>query len=137
MIDDAELRERLDTVIRTPDSAPVTRGNPSESVCRGTSEFDELMVDLEEEYDLDEETLDDIVEVRWPEDGDAEFRLKGEKEWKNAGEDEGSGDDSDVDDEGEQGSCYEDCSCPEDCSCETCPCGSGRVCCCDGKCTPV
>lgn len=77
MIDDSELRERLGTVF----SRSVTRGNPSESARRGTREFDDLMDELEEGWELDDDELDDIVEVRRC--GDSfEIRLKGEDGWE-------------------------------------------------------
>lgn len=128
MIDDDELRNRLNTVLPAANPTPATRGNSTEQARRGTSEFDELIEDLEQEYDLDDETLDGIVEIRWPEDGDAEYRLKGEQEWKKADEDDGS---EEEEEEEEDDLCYEDCSCPQSgCDCELCPCGKGKVCCC-------
>ena len=90
MIDDDELRDRLGTVF----SASVTRGNPQESARRGTREFDRLMADLEDDWELDNDELDNIVEVRRA--GDSfEIRLKGEDEWELLEDDEDDREDSD------------------------------------------
>ena len=84
MIDDDEIRERLDTVVRT---------NPSGSARRGTDEFDRLMSDLERDWELDDDELDNIVEVRRA--GDSfEIRLKGEDEWELLEDDEDDEEDS-------------------------------------------
>lgn len=81
MISDDNLRARLDTVEIRSNPAPVTRGISSKQARRGTPEFDDLMDELEDEWELDDEELDNIVEVRRA--GDSfEIRLKGEKEWE-------------------------------------------------------
>lgn len=59
----------------------VTRGISPESARRGTPEFEDLMDELEDEWELDEEELENIVEVRRA--GDSfEIRLKGETRWE-------------------------------------------------------
>ena len=94
MINDDEIRH----VLRAA-GASETRSNPSratrgistEQARRGTPEFDDLMDELEDEWELDDEELDNIVEVRRA--GDSfEIRLKGEKEWELL-EDEGDDED--------------------------------------------
>jgi len=81
-----------------PRSNPVrvTRGISSKSARRGTQEFDDLMDELEDEWELDEEELDNIVEVRRA--GDSfEIRFKGEDRWELL-EDEEEEDGSDAED---------------------------------------
>jgi hypothetical protein len=70
-----------------------TRGISSKSARRGTQEFDDLMQEVEDEWELDDEELDNIVEVRRA--GDSfEIRLKGEDRWELLEDDE-EGDDED------------------------------------------
>lgn len=81
MISDENLRARFDAVWIRSNSAPATRGIPVNSARRGTPEFDDLMDELEDEWELDEEDLDNIVEIR--RSGDSfEIRLKGERRWE-------------------------------------------------------
>lgn len=71
--------------------ARVSRGISRKQARRGTPEFDDLMAELEDEWELDDEELDNIVEVRRA--GDSfEIRLKGETEWELL-EDEGDDED--------------------------------------------
>lgn len=76
--------------------APVTRGISSkQGARRGTREFEDLMDELEDEWELDEEELENIVEVRRA--GDSfEIRLKGETRWELLEDDEEHGDDEDA-----------------------------------------
>jgi hypothetical protein len=76
--------------------ARATRGISSKSARRGTPEFDEMMEDLEADWELDEEELDNIVEIRRA--GDSfEIRLKGSDRWELIeDEEEDDGDDSPV-----------------------------------------
>lgn len=97
MITDDNLRARLQAVGIRSNPAPATRGISSKSARRGTPEFDLLMEELEDEWELDEEELDNIVEVRRA--GDSfEIRLKGEDRWELLEDDEDEGSDS-LDDE--------------------------------------
>ena len=64
-------------------SAPVTRGNPGKKTFhsgptarRGTPAFEDLMEEMLEEWDLEEDLADNIVELRRYEDT-FEYRLKG------------------------------------------------------------
>lgn len=90
MISDEEIRNVLRSAGASgermnPD--PATRGISSKSARRGTPEFDDLMDELEDEWELDEEELDNIVELRRA--GDSfEFRLKGESSWELLEDDE-------------------------------------------------
>jgi hypothetical protein len=90
MINDDQIRDVLqaagaETVRLNP--APATRGISTKSARRGTREFDEIMDDLEADWELDEEELDNIVEVRRC--GDSfEIRLKGEDRWELLEDDE-------------------------------------------------
>jgi hypothetical protein len=98
MINDDDLRARLET-IETPETRPnparVGRGISSKQARRGTPEFDDLMDELEDEWELDEDELDNIVELRRA--GDSfEIRLKGETRWELLEDDE---EDEDSDDE--------------------------------------
>lgn len=94
MISDEDLRQRLESVQTKANPARVTRGISSKQARRGTPEFDDLMDELEDEWELDDEELDDIAEVRRA--GDSfEIRLKGETRWElleDDEEDEGSDD---------------------------------------------
>jgi hypothetical protein len=75
--------------------ARVGRGISSKSARRGTREFDEMMEELEYDWELDDEELDNIVEIRRA--GDSfEIRLKGEDRWELIEDDE---EESDGDDE--------------------------------------
>jgi hypothetical protein len=132
---------------------------------RGTPEFDELMGDLVDGYvdarypgltgyayqaemldpekgtETMESILDDIVELRWPEDAHPEFRLKGEDNWRSIEDtedfpqpsadpvDDAEGEEEEAEDEG--AGCFDDCKCPDSCGCGPCPeCEDGNVCCC-------
>lgn len=103
MIDDDELRERLEATETRSNPARATRGISPKQARRGTPEFDDLMDELEDEWELDEEELDDIVEIRRAgEDGEFEVRYKGETRWElieeeGDDEDEISGPDEDFD----------------------------------------
>ena len=91
MITDENLRDRLDSLRTRSNPAPATRGNSSKSARRGTPEFDALMEELESDWELDDEELDNIVEVKRA--GDSfEIRLKGEETWELL-EDEGDDED--------------------------------------------
>ncbi len=93
MISDDDLRARLASLETMANPAPATRGISSKSARRGTSEFDDLMDELEDEWELEDDELDNIVEVRRA--GDSfEIRLKGETRWELLEDDE-EGDDED------------------------------------------
>ncbi len=95
MISDDDIRARLESVGTRPNPARATRGIPPKHARRGTQEFDDLMDELEDEWELDEEELDNIVELRRA--GDSfEIRLKGETRWELLEDDE---EDEDSDDE--------------------------------------
>ena len=101
MISDDDIRARLETVEIRANPAPVTRGISSKQARRGTSEFDELMEELEDEWELEDDELDDIVEIRRAGD-EFEVRYKGETEWEliqeeGDDEDEVDGPDEDFD----------------------------------------
>jgi len=81
MIDDEDIRRRLETVETRPNPARATRGIPRNQARRGTPEFDDLMDELEDEWELDDEELDDIVEIRRAGD-EFEVRYKGETSWE-------------------------------------------------------
>lgn len=81
MISDDDLRARLEAAGIRANPAPATRGISTKSARRGTPEFDDLMDELEDEWDLDDEELDNIVEIRRVRDS-FEIRLKGEKRWE-------------------------------------------------------
>src|SRR5574339_203536 len=87
MISDDNLRARLEAAGIASETrsnpAPATRGISSKQARRGTPEFDNLMEELEDEWELDEEELDNIFEIR----------LKGEVRWELL-EDDDEGDDS-------------------------------------------
>lgn len=96
MISDDNLRERLEAAgissKTRPNPASATRGISTEQARRGTPEFDRLMDELEDEWELDEEELDEIVEIRRA--GDSfEIRLKGEDRWELLEDDEDEGTD--------------------------------------------
>lgn len=96
MISDDNLRARLEAAGIASETrsnpAPATRGISSKQARRGTPEFDNLMDELEDEWELDDEELDNIVEIRRA--GDSfEIRLKGEVRWELL-EDDDEGDDS-------------------------------------------
>lgn len=61
--------------------ARATRGISSKQARRGTPEFDDLMGALEDEWELDDEELDDIVEIRRA-GNEFEVRYKGETRWE-------------------------------------------------------
>ena len=91
MISDDNLRARLEAAgiasETRPNPSPATRGISSKQARRGTPEFDHLMDELEDEWELDDEELDNIVEVRRA--GDSfEIRLKGEDRWELLEDDE-------------------------------------------------
>lgn len=95
MINDESIRNVLNTIDFRANPARVGRGISPKQARRGTPEFDDLMGELEDEWELDEEELDDIVEVRRV--GDSfEIRLKGETRWELLEDDE---EDEDSDDE--------------------------------------
>ena len=104
MINDEQIRERLEA-LGMASSAPVTRGNPSKrpflkepSVRRGTQAFEDLMEEMLRDWDVEEELLDDMVELRRCEEEDSyEYRLKGHDEW------ELLDDDGDEEDDAEEG----------------------------------
>lgn len=94
MISDDDLRARLEASGIRSNPARVSRGISRNQARRGTPEFDELMAELEDEWELDEEELDNIVEVRRA--GDSfEIRLKGEDRWELLEDDEEDSDGSD------------------------------------------
>ena len=85
--------------VGTPTPEPVanptraTRGVSVNQARRGTPEFDALMEELEDDWELDNDELDNIVEVRRA--GDSfEIRLKGEDEWELLEDDEDDEEDS-------------------------------------------
>lgn len=88
MISDDDIRRRLEEIgVRENPSRATGRGAPV-SARRGTQEFDDLMDELEDEWELDDEELDQIVELR--RSGDTfEFRLKGETRWELLEDEEG------------------------------------------------
>jgi hypothetical protein len=97
MINDDQIRHILraagaDEMRSNP--SRVTRGISSKSARRGTPAFEDLMDELEDEWELDEEELENIVEVRRADDS-FEIRLKGETEWTLLEDDEEHGDDED------------------------------------------
>lgn len=65
----------------TPNPARATRGISPKQARRGTPEFDDLMADLEDEWELDDDELDEIVEIRRAGD-EFEVRYKGETRWE-------------------------------------------------------
>lgn len=94
MISDDEIRRRLESVGARSNQAPATRGISSKSHRRGTPEFDALMEEVEDEWELDEEELENIVEVRRA--GDSfKIRLKGSDIWELLEDDEEGSDDED------------------------------------------
>lgn len=96
MITDENLRARLEAVGMRSNPAPATRSTSSKSARRGSPEFDDLMEQLEDEWELDEEELDNIAELR--RSGDSfEFRLKGETHWELLEDDEEGGGSDDED----------------------------------------
>lgn len=109
MISDDEIRGVLRAAGAASETRPnpvrVTRGISPKQARRGTHEFDVLMEELEDEWELDEEELDNIVEIRRSVDGDSfEIRFKGEDRWELLEDDEeagSDGEDSDVDRDGE------------------------------------
>lgn len=100
MISDDEIRNVLRAAGASEarqNPAPATRGISTKQARRGTPEFDNLMDELEDEWELDEEDLDNIVEIRRR--GDSfEIRLKGEQRWELL-EEEGDDEDSIGEDE--------------------------------------
>lgn len=101
MISDDDIRARLRTVEPKANPARVTRGISRKQARRGTPEFDALMDALEDEWELDDEELDEIVEIRRVGE-EFEIRLKGESQWEvveeeGDDEDEVAGRDEDFD----------------------------------------
>ena len=95
MIEDNDLRRRLKAVGIQSNPAKAAQRASSQSARRGTIEFDDLMDELEDEWELDEEELDNIVELR--RSGDSfEIRLKGEDRWELLEDDEDSDDEDSV-----------------------------------------
>lgn len=82
MISDDDIRVRLETIETKANPARVTRGISPKQARRGTPAFDDLMDELEDEWELDEEELDDIVEIRRVGEGEFEVRYKGETGWE-------------------------------------------------------
>jgi hypothetical protein len=67
--------------------APATRGISSRSARRGSVEFDDMMDELEADWEMDEEELGEIVEIR--RSGESfEIRLKGGDRWELIEDDE-------------------------------------------------
>jgi hypothetical protein len=102
MIDDDELRERLETLQPQRNPSRRTKDSTGPSARRGTQEFEDLMDEVEDEWELEDDELDNIVEVR--RSGDSfEIRLKGEDRWEllEDDEDEDSGDGDSVAGRGE------------------------------------
>ena len=89
MISDDDIRGRLEAV-GMASSAPVTRGNPGKqasrqapSARRGTQAFEDLMDEMLEDWEVEDDLLDDMVELRRCEEEDSyEYRLKGHDEWE-------------------------------------------------------
>lgn len=107
MISDDEIRSRLEAV-GEPVSAQKPRVNPRKTgfhsgptARRGTREFDDLLEEMLEEWDVEEELVDDIVELRRYEDT-FEYRLKGKPSFEILTDDDEDDDgDEDVADEEE------------------------------------
>jgi hypothetical protein len=95
MINDESIRNVLQQLETRANPGPRTRGISSkQGARRGTQEFEDLMDELEDEWELDEEELENIVEVRRA--GDSfEIRLKGEMRWELLEDDDEHGDDED------------------------------------------
>ena len=107
MISDDEIRGRLEAVggVNSP-SKP--RVNPQKKAFhsgptarRGTRQFDELLEEMLDEWDVEEDLVDDIVELRRYEDT-FEYRLKGHAEWELLEDDGDDEDDADEDDGDEE-----------------------------------
>ena len=81
MIDDDEIRAKLETIGITPNPARATRGNPTKQASRGSSNFEKLLKVLAREWELDEDELDAIEEIRII-DGVYEIRDAGSKTWE-------------------------------------------------------
>lgn len=103
MIDDEDIRKRLEAV-GAPSSPSRPRGNPGKKTFhsgptarRGTPAFEELMEEMLEEWEVEEDLADDIVELRRYEDT-FEYRLKGHAEWELL-EDDGEDDEDGGDEE--------------------------------------
>lgn len=104
MINDDEIRSVLKAAGASEtraNPARVTRGISPKQARRGTPEFENLMDELEDAWELDDEELDDIVEIRRAGD-EFEVRYKGETEWElieeeGDDEDEVAGPDEDFD----------------------------------------
>ncbi len=105
MIDDNDVRKVLEAAGRAispsrPRVNPQKRGfHSGPTARRGTRQFDELLAEMLEEWDVEEDLIDDIVELRRYEDT-FEYRLKGHAEWELL-EDDGD-DEDDVDDDDSQ-----------------------------------
>lgn len=94
MIEDDSIRARLKEAGIRSNPDPATRGISGKSARRGTPAFDELMEEMEEEWELDEEELENIAEIRRA--GDSfEFRIKGSDEWELLEDEEEDADDQD------------------------------------------
>lgn len=99
MISDENIRSRLASVGFSQN--PVRRSSgPAQSARRGTMEFEVLMEDLLAEWELEDEELENITEVRRA--GDSfEIRLKGSGRWELLEDDEEE-DDEDFDSESDE-----------------------------------
>lgn len=95
MISDDEIRARLKSAGIQANPARVTRGiSLKQAARRGSQEFDDLMDELESDWELDGEELDNIVEIRRYEDS-FEIRFKGSDSWELLEDDEEGSDDDD------------------------------------------
>ncbi len=100
MITDDDIRRRLEAS-GTPSSTSRPRVNPQKKAFhsgptarRGTRQFDELLEEMLDEWDVEEDLVDDMVELRRYEDT-FEYRLKGHAEWELLEDDGEDGDDED------------------------------------------
>ena len=107
MITDDDLRRRLETS-GTPSSPSRPRGNPQKkgfhsgpTARRGTPAFEDLMEEMLEEWELEEDLADNIVELRRYEDT-FEYRLKGHSTWELLEDDGDDEDDVDDDEDGQE-----------------------------------
>jgi hypothetical protein len=93
MISDENLKERQQAAMTAGNPARVTRGISSkQGARRGTQAFEDLMDELEDDWELDDEELDNIVEIRRC--GDSfEIRFKGTDSWELLEDDEEGSDD--------------------------------------------
>src|SRR3990167_4407914 len=100
MTTDDTLRRRQEAS-GTPSSPSRPRGNPQKkgghsgpTARRGTPAFEELMEEMLEEWELEEDLADNIVELRRYEDT-FEYRLKGHSTWELLEDDDEDGADED------------------------------------------